>query len=120
MTNAERSQQIWSVLVFAAREQKVVSYPMIEKMTGMDKRGLGEPLGNIYYYCKRHKLPLLNTLLISQEAGKPIPDMLQGLDLPTEYARVFVFDWLSRGVPSTQDFETARAAEEAKATTAGV
>jgi hypothetical protein len=34
MTTWERAQQIWSVLVFAAREQKVVSYEMIGQMTG--------------------------------------------------------------------------------------
>jgi hypothetical protein len=35
MTSTERAQQFWSVLAFAAREQKVVSYEMLSQMTGM-------------------------------------------------------------------------------------
>ena len=92
MTNPERAQQFWSVLVFAAREQKVLSYAMIEQMTGMVKQGAGTPLGYIYYYCKRHKLPLLNTLAINQETGKPGLDFLKDVDLLAEQARVFVFN----------------------------
>jgi hypothetical protein len=88
---------------------------MIEQMTGMVKLGVGRPLGYIYHYCKRHKprLPLLPTLAVSQETGKPSVDFLRDLDLPAEQARVFVFDWLSHGARPTQDSEAAQAAEEA-------
>lgn len=113
MTNPERAQQFWSVLVFAAKEQKVLSYEMIGQMTGMAQIGAGQPLGYIYYYCKHHKLPLLNTLAISKETGRPTPDILKDVDLPGEQARVFVYNWLSHGVPSTQSLEDARTAEEA-------
>jgi hypothetical protein len=35
MKSVQRALQYWSVLVFAAREQKVVSYEMLAQMTGM-------------------------------------------------------------------------------------
>lgn len=114
MTESQRAQQFWSVLVFAAKEQKVLSYELIEQMTGMVKQGTGTPLGYIYYYCKRRKLPLLNTLAIGQETGKPSPGFLKDVDLSAEQARVFVFDWLSHGVPSAQAFEGAQTAEKRK------
>jgi len=116
MTNAERAQQFWSVLVFAAREQKVLSYTMIDKMTGMDKRGVGAPLGYIYCYCKCHKLPLLNLLAVKQDAGRPGDGCPADLtDLPAQQARVFVYDWLEHVVPSVERFEEARKAETGKA-----
>ena len=111
MTDPQRALQFWSVLVFAAKEQKVLSFATLEQMTGMVRMGAGRPLGYIYYYCKRRNLPLLNALAISQETGKPGPPSEEYVDLPAEQARVFVFDWLARGVPSIQDFEAAQAAE---------
>jgi len=121
MTNPERAQQFWSLLVLAAREQKVLSYSMIQRMTGMFRLGEGQPLGHIYYYCKRHDLPLLNLLAINQDTGRPGEGCPADLsDLPAQQARVFVFDWLSRDVPSTQDFEDAWAAEKGRAASAAV
>jgi len=115
----ERAQQFWSVLVFAAREQKVVSYEMLSQMTGMAQE-CGRELGYIFYYCKRNDLPLLNLLAISKDSGKPghgCPGDLR--DLPAQQARVFVYDWLKHGVPKIEEFEEARAAEEGRiATTA--
>src|SRR5260370_1291726 len=70
MTSSERAQQFWSVLVFAAREQKVVSYEMLSQMTGMANE-CGRELGYIFYYCRRHKLPLLNLLAVSKDTGRP-------------------------------------------------
>lgn len=115
MTNSERAQQLWPLLVLAARNQQVLGYAMIEQMTGIARQGLGQPLGSIYYYCKRQDLPLLNLLAISQKTGKPGFEVLKNMDLPTAQARVFLFDWLSHGIPSTQDFDEARSAEEVKA-----
>jgi hypothetical protein len=114
MTSEQRSQQFWSVLVFAAREQKVVSYEMLSQMTGMANTS-GRELGNIFYYCKAHKLPLLNLLAVGKDSGKPSEGCPADLrDLPAQQARVFVYDWLKHGAPKVEEFEEARAAEEAK------
>jgi alkylated DNA nucleotide flippase Atl1 len=112
MTSEERAQQFWSVLVFAAREQKVVSYEMLSQMTGMANTS-GRELGHILYYCKHNKLPLLNLLAVSKDSGKPGDGCPADLsDSPAQQARVFVYDWLKHGVPKVEEFEAARAAQE--------
>ena len=111
MTTWERTQQLWSVLVFAAREQKVVSYEMLSKMTGMAQE-CGRELGHILYYCKRNNLPLLNLLAVSKDTGKPgegCPDLG---DLPAQQARVFLYDWLGHGVPKIEEFQEAQKAAD--------
>lgn len=113
MTTWQRAQQFWSVLVFAAKEQKVISYEMLSQMTGMANES-GRELGHIFYYCKHNKLPLLNLLAVNKITGKPghgCPTDLS--DLPAQQARIFVHDWLKHGVPSVEEFEEARTAETA-------
>ena len=114
MTATQRAQQFWSVLAFAAREQKVVSYEMLAEMTGMANTS-GRELGYVFYYCKRNKLPLLNLLAISKDTGRPGEGCPADLsDLPAQQARVFVYDWLKHGVPSIKALEEAQKAEKAR------
>ena len=105
MTNNEWALRLWPMLVLAARTQQVLSYMMVERMTGMDRRGAGGALGSIYYYCKRHKLPLLNLLVVNQETGKPGMEFVKDVELSAGQARVFVFDWLAHGIPSKEDLK---------------
>jgi hypothetical protein len=118
MDTYERAQQYWSVLAFAAREQKVVSYEMLSQLTGMAKEA-GRELGHIYYYCENHKLPLLNLLAVGKATGKPSDGCPADLsELPAQQARVFVYDWLEHGAPSAEDFKRARTTAEARSATA--
>jgi len=111
MTSEQRAQQIWSVLVFAAREQKVVSYEMLSQMTGMANT-CGRELGHILSYCKHEQLPLLNLLAVRKDSGRPDDDCGVSLaDLPAQQARVFVFDWLSHDASRFEKFLAARVAE---------
>jgi hypothetical protein len=110
MNTYQRAQQFWSVLAFAAREQKVVSYEMLHQMTGMATE-CGRELGHIYFYCVKYDLPLLNLLAVSKGHGIPGDGCPANLsELPAKQARVFVFDWLKHGAPSAEDFERVRAA----------
>jgi hypothetical protein len=114
MDTWQKAQQIWSVLAFAAREQKVVSYEMIGDMTKMANE-MGRELGHIFYYCQNRGLPLLNLLAISKGTGRPSEGCPADLsDLPAQQARVFVHDWLKHGVPSVEQLQEARKAEESK------
>lgn len=114
MDTYERAQQFWSVLAFAAREQKIVSYEMLHELTGMAIES-GRELGHIYYFCLNHDLPLLNLLAVSKKSGKPSDGCPANLaDLPAQQARVFVYDWLKHGAPSADDFRKATAAETLK------
>jgi hypothetical protein len=104
MTSEERALQYWSVLVFAAREQKVVSYEMLSQMTGMANTS-GRELGHILSYCRQNKLPLLNLLAVRKDSGRPDDDCGVSLtDLPAQQARVFVFDWLKHDASQFQKF----------------
>ncbi|HEV2615700.1 MAG TPA: hypothetical protein VGU63_03710 [Candidatus Acidoferrales bacterium] len=113
MNEWQRAKQIWSVLVFAAREQKVLSYEMIAQMTGMANE-CGRELGHIYHYCenqrrKGKKLPSLNLIAVQKASGRPghgCPEEFK--DLPAEQSRVFLFNWLEHGVPTVEDFQKAR------------
>jgi hypothetical protein len=105
MSDAQRALQFWSLLVLAAREQKILSYSAIEKMTGMVRQGAGRPLGHIAAYCMRNELPLLNTLAVNQY-GRPSPKFLEDIDVVNQQA-VFVFDWISHGAPKVEEFQDA-------------
>jgi hypothetical protein len=116
MNYFQRSSQVWSVLVMAARTQHVVSYDMLARMTGIARFGFAHILGNIYHYCEQQGMPPLTAIVIDEKSGKPAADVFQSVDVPSAHARVFVFDWISHDVPSVQDFERAReTAEAAKA-----
>src|SRR4051794_11043213 len=106
MTEWQRAQQIWSVLVFAAREQKVLSYEMLAQITGMSNM-MGDELGYIHNYCKHHRpdMPWLNVLAISKKSGRPSAAF--PTDLAAEQARVFVYNWLDHGMPSVDDLQEA-------------
>ncbi len=113
MTDSERSAQFWSVLVFAARQQKLLSYDMLEKMTGIPRFAQSRPLGNIYFYCKQEGLPHLTSIVLEQKTGWPAADEFKkGMDLPAEHRRVFIFDWLKDGSPKADDFQRARDNED--------
>jgi hypothetical protein len=117
MDEFQRAAQFWAVLVLAARTQQVLSYTMMEKMTGIPQFAQASILGNIYHYCKQNDLPLLPSLVIQEKTGRPASDDLYNEDdIRSIQARVFVYDWLSHGVPKVEDFKQARQkAEAAKA-----
>src|ERR1700747_418262 len=99
----ERSEKGPAVLVCpAARNQQLVSYNMLFELTGMAKVGVGGPLGHIAAYCHQKKLPRLNIITVSEETGKPEAEFLQDVNLLTEQARVFVYDWISHGAPNPE------------------
>ena len=107
MSTYQRALQFWSVLVFAAREQKVITYEMLGQMTGMANEQ-GRELGHILHYCQQQKLPLLNLLVVNKDSGRPNEGCGADLtDLPAQQARVFVYDWLKHGVPEIEEFQKA-------------
>jgi len=112
MTLEQRAQQFWSVLVFAAREQTVLSDSMLSQMTGF-REDPGMVLYYIYCYCKHNHLPPLNTIVIDPDTGRPggrCPCDLR--DVSAQQSRVFLYDWLNYPVPSEDMFRDALAQEE--------
>jgi len=75
---------------------------MVERLTGIDKRGLGRVLEPIQAYCKRNKLPPLTILVVKEQTGFPGDGFTEAAE--GGKARVFVFDWFKRPAPSPEDF----------------
>jgi hypothetical protein len=112
MTLEQRAQQAWSVLTFAAREQKVVSYSLLSQITEFPETA-SSVLHYIYCYCKQHHLPPLNVIVIDPATGRPGDECLRDVrDLPAQQSRVFLYDWLNYPVPSDEMFKEAMVREE--------
>jgi len=112
MTLEQRAQQFWSVLAFAAGEQKVVSYSMLSQMTEFPETA-GSVLHYIYCFCKQHHLPPLSVIVIDPATGRPGDECLRDVrDLSAQQSRVFLYDWLHHPVPTDEMFKEAIAKEE--------
>jgi hypothetical protein len=108
MTQSEQAVLIWPVLALAARTQQILSYSDLQGLTGIARQGLGTPLGLIHAYCKRREFPLLNSIVVNRETGRPgegFPENMPPVEVMVEQARVFVFDWSSRDKPRSSDFD---------------
>lgn len=111
MTQAEQAVLMWPILTLAARTQQILSYSAVEGFTGIARQGQNQALDLIHGYCQQHGFPLLNVLVISQETGLPgqgFPEKMEPVQILTEQARVFVFDWSGKDKPRPQDFETSK------------
>ena len=111
MTLAQRAMQFWSVLVFAARTQQVLSYEMLFQLTGVVARGQSKELGIIWTYCEQQQLPILTSIVLEQSTGRPADPLLNAAltDLAAEHRRVFIFDWFKNPAPTLAEFQAAAA-----------
>jgi hypothetical protein len=113
MDKYQRAAQLWSLLVFAAQHQILLSYSTVEHLTGIPKAGVGKMLGTITHYCRKHDLPWLTFIVINEKDGQPGEGPLPGarrkygddLNLHTMQSRVFVYDWFKQPAPKTDDFK---------------
>ena len=112
MTLEQRAQQVWSVLAFAAREQKVVSYSLLSQITEFPE-ATSSVLHYISCYCKQYHLPPLSLIVIDPDTGRPGDECLRDVrNLSAQQSRVFLYDWLDHPVPSDEMFQEAIAKEE--------
>jgi hypothetical protein len=107
MTRHERSAQLWSLLIFAARNQQILSYSMVEKLTGLPKVGVADFLSPIQRYCEKHDLPPLTALVVNEKTGVPGSGFHRREDVFNAQASVFVYDWLRNSVPTAEDLQKA-------------
>jgi hypothetical protein len=115
MDKYQRAAQLWSLLVLAAQHQVLLSYSMIEHLTGIPRVAVGMMLGPITHYCQNQKLPWLTFIVVNEENGQPGEGPLPGarrtygntLDFHTMQSRVFVYDWFKHPAPKTDDFKRA-------------
>jgi hypothetical protein len=117
MNQYERSLQLWPLLAFAARSQKILSYRLIQQLTGIPRQGIGAFLGPLQDYCKRRNLPPLTALVVNEVTGLPGHGFTESRNnVLAEQSRVFVFDWLGRGAPKLTDLEETHEKRRAQAT----
>jgi hypothetical protein len=106
MKKEYRAMQLWSLLVFAAHNQQIVSYAFVQKLTGIPKQAVGRFLDPIQDYCKSRKLPPLTSLVVNEGTGLPSHGFTEATkeEMLGAQARVFVYDWLGRKTPEPKDF----------------
>lgn len=107
-TQNHRAAQIWSVLVFAARHQEIITYATIEKLTGLRKFALSQALDRIADYCAANKFPELWSIVVNEETGFPAAKGMgkaKELEILYKQHRVFAFNWFSHGCPKLEDFQ---------------
>ena len=115
MDKYQRAAQLWSLLVLAARNQQLLSYATVERLTGIPKVAVGGMLGTISHYCKNRKLPWLTALVVNEETGLPGEGLMgsakqeygDAVDFLAMQSRVFVYDWFKEPAPKTEDFKRA-------------
>ena len=57
MTEHEGTVQLWSLLVFAAHDQKILSNGNVQQLTGIPQQEVCRFLVPIQAYCEHHQLP---------------------------------------------------------------
>lgn len=93
MTVAERAFQIWPILVLSATKHQILFYDELGKIIGVPNPALGQLLEPIQSYCLINNLPALTSIVVSSKTGLPGGGFTAASDVPSEQAKVFIFDW---------------------------
>jgi hypothetical protein len=107
MTQPDQAVLFWPVLALAARMQRVLTYTELEGFTGVPRYGQNRALHLIFLYCEKNELPLLNSIVVSQDSGFPgdeHPKKLTPEQFLVERARVYAFNWSSAVKPRSENF----------------
>ena len=108
MTRFQRTLQIWSLLVCAARDRRTYTYGELASALGMGGAGvMGKFIGPIMFYCQQNQLPPLTVLVVNQDTGLPGEGLTTLEDVNRDRERVFTHDWFQMEPPETGDFEEA-------------
>ena len=109
----DRAAQAWAVLAWAARHRQTITYQQLGQVTGMFTGGLGRVLEPIQAYCVTHQLPPLTVLVVQKDTGLPGHGFTaaQAVQVASDQAKVFDFDWLRHGNPQAQGFQSYGASE---------
>ena len=109
MQIAERSAQIWSVLVLAARNRQILTYDLLGRLIGAPAPALGRWLEPIQSYCLIHQMPALTAIVVSDVTGLPGTGFIAAAEVPAEQAKVFRHDWLAQMAPKPEELAAAAA-----------
>lgn len=107
MTRAQRAQQLWSLLAWAATNRQILTYEIVARLTGVVRPSIGDFLNPIQQYCLGRDLPALTSLVVSEQTGAPGEGFIAAPDVPAEQTRVFRHRWLDTPAPSEEELEAA-------------
>lgn len=107
MKREQRAQQLWSVLVLAAKNRQILTYDLVGKACGVPAAALGDYLKPIQQYCIENRLPPLTSLVVSKQSGMPGSGFSSDGNVPLAQNEVFNWDWLSRQAPNEDELAAA-------------
>jgi len=108
MTRYQRSSQIWSLLICAARERKSYTYGEVAKILGFGGAGvMANLLGPIMWFCEDNDYPPLTVLVVNQETGLHGEGLSTIEEVNSDRESVFSFDWFSMEPSQNSTFENA-------------
>lgn len=107
MKREERAQQLWSILVLAARNRQVLTYEIVSKACGVPPPSIGDFLRPIQQYCSEEKLPPLTSIVVNKNTGLPGDGFSGVKNVPLAQIETFAFDWLELQAPSADELADA-------------
>ena len=107
MTREQRAQQLWSILVLAARSRQIWSYEIVGQACRLPPASIGDFLRPIQQYCSENDLPPLTSLIVGKNDGVPGDGFIAAQDVPRAQMQVFERDWLSERAPTAPQFADA-------------
>lgn len=102
VTREQRAQQLWSILVLAARNRQILTYEMLASACGVPAPSIGEFLRPIQQYCSERSLPALTSIVVNKNSGIPGEGFIAAQDVPGAQMLVFATDWLGEQAPSAE------------------
>ena len=111
MTRYQRSVQIWTLLVVAAKERKSYSYGDVAEILGMGGWRTSAVPWSHHVVLRRpgaspHTVPVVN-----QDTGLPGEGLTTLENVNEDREHVFIYDWFSVEPPETNEFEKADRAQ---------
>ena len=103
-TQKSRAAQIWLILISKANNRQTITYTNLGKYLG-PKYGpnvLPQILFHVEKYCQDNKLPILTSLVVSDQTGVPTKVLVSDHNLEME--KVFKHDWFDIEAPREADF----------------
>jgi len=100
MTREQRAQQLWSILVLAARHRQILTYEMLAQACGVPAPSIGDFLRPIQQYCSEAHLPPLTSIVVSKSSGLPSDGFIAAENVPLAQSETFARQWLEHPAPS--------------------
>jgi hypothetical protein len=107
MKREERAQQLWSILVLAARSRQVLTYEMVAQACGVPAPSIGDFLRPIQQYCTENGLPPLTSIIVNKSSGLPGDGFIAAENVPIAHVQTFDKDWLEQQAPSAEQLADA-------------